>query len=134
MEYLSPVPESVLSKLPVLEPGQLGQRIRRHTEIDGLPSLEGVKVVIIGVHEDRRAYRNTGCDTAADHIRPFLYQLYQGTWNFEVADLGNIYSGERHVDTILHLQDFCEKMLRKGYHYHHHWRLSGFNLCELPRL
>ena len=51
----------------------------------------------------------TSCDAAADHIRPFLYQLYQGTWNFEVADLGNIYSGERHVDTILHLQDFVRK-------------------------
>jgi len=114
VEYLSPVPESVLSKLPVLEPGQLGQKIQRHTEIDGLPSLDGVKVVIVGVQEDRRAYRNTGCDTAADHIRPFLYQLHQGTWNFKIADMGNIYRGERHVDTVLLLQDFCEKMLRKG--------------------
>ena len=57
MEYLSPVPESVLSKLPVLEPGQLGHRIRRHSELDGIPSLEDIKIVIVGVQEDRRAYR-----------------------------------------------------------------------------
>ena len=70
MEYLSPVPESVLSKLPVLEPGQLGHRIKRPSELDGIPSLEGIKIVIVGVQEDRRAYRNAGCAAAADHIRP----------------------------------------------------------------
>lgn len=114
MEYLSPVPESVLSKLPVLEPGQLGHRIKRHSELDGIPSLEGIKIVIVGVQEDRRAYRNAGCAAAADHIRPYLYQLHEGNWDFEIADLGNIYSGERHVDTIQLLTDFCKNMLRKG--------------------
>ena len=90
MEYLSPVPESVLSKLPVLEPGQLGQKIQRHTEIDGLPSLDGVKVVIVGVQEDRRAYRNTGCATAADYIRAFLYQLNSCTRDFKIIDMVTI--------------------------------------------
>lgn len=114
MDYLSPIPESVLSKLPLLEPGQLGQRIRKHTELEGLPSLDGVKVAFVGVHEDRRAYRNTGCDSAADHIRPFLYQLHQGNWDFEMVDLGNIYAGEKHFDTVAHLSNLCEQMLKKG--------------------
>lgn len=114
MEYLSPVPESVLAKLPVLEPGQLGNRIKRHTEMGGIPSLKGVKIVIVGVQEDRRAYRNTGCDVAADFIRPYLYQLYEGQWEFEIADLGNIYGGENYVDSIERLRSFCESMLRKG--------------------
>ena len=60
MEHLSPVPESVIDALPVLDANQLGRSIRRHTEMEGLPDLDGIKVAIIGVQEDRRAYRNVG--------------------------------------------------------------------------
>ena len=94
MEHLSPVPESVLSNLPVLDESQLGSHIKRHSEIDGIPSIEGVKIAIIGVQEDRRAYRNSGCDGAADAIRPYLYQLYRGHWDLEIVDLGNLYKAD----------------------------------------
>ncbi len=113
MDHLSPVPESVITKLPVLDNNQLGQWLQLHTEIDGLPNLDGVKVAIIGVQEDRRAYANTGCDTAADHIRPYLYQLFKGRWDFKVADLGNLYKGERHVDTIHALKEIIVELLKK---------------------
>ena len=112
MEYLSPVPESVLSNYRFRSPA-IGPKDSTTPEIDGLLTrwCEGRHC---SVQEDRRAYRNTGCDTAADHIRPFLYQLHQGTWNFKIADMGNIYRGERHVDTVLLLQDFCEKSCAKA--------------------
>ncbi len=114
MEHLSPVPESVLSNLPVLDENQLGSHIKRHTEIDGIPSIEGVKIAIIGVQEDRRAYRNAGCDGAADAIRPHLYQLYRGQWDYEIVDLGNLYKAERHVDTLINLQDIASTLIQKG--------------------
>ena len=114
MEHLSPVPESVLSNLPVLDENQLGSHIKRHTEIDGIPSIEGVKIAIIGVQEDRRAYRNAGCDGAADAIRPYLYQLYRGQWDYEIVDLGNLYKAERHVDTLINLQDIASTLIQKG--------------------
>lgn len=114
MEHLSPVPDSVINKLPVLDKNQLGSWIEMHTELDGLPDLEGVKVAIIGVQEDRRAYRNLGCDAAADHIRPYLYQLFKGKWDFRVADLGNLYKGERHVDTLFALTEITADLLSKN--------------------
>ena len=114
MEHLSPVPDSVLDQLPVLDKNQIGAAILRHTELNGLPELDGVKVALIGVQEDRRAYRNVGCDGAADHIRPFLYQLYKGKWDFTIADLGNLYKGERHSDTLFLLKEITEELLRKG--------------------
>lgn len=113
MEHLSPVPESVLSKLPVLDPNQLGSTIACHTEIDGIPDLDGVKIALVGVQEDRRAYRNVGCDGAADAIRPYLYQLYRGNWSQKVVDLGNVYKGERHVDTIVYLTSLAQELLSK---------------------
>lgn len=114
MEHLSPVPESVLSNLPVLDESQLGSHIKRHSEIDGIPSIEGVKIAIIGVQEDRRAYRNSGCDGAADAIRPYLYQLYRGHWDLEIVDLGNLYKAERHVDTLINLQNIATTLIQKG--------------------
>ena len=113
MEHLSPVPESVIDALPVLDANQLGRSIRRHTEMEGLPDLDGIKVAIVGVQEDRRAYRNVGCDGAADAIRPFLYQLYKGKWDYGIADLGNLYKGERHTDTLLLLKEITQELLQR---------------------
>ncbi|MEY2963869.1 MAG: hypothetical protein RL754_1130 [Bacteroidota bacterium] len=114
MEHLSPVPDSVFQHLPVLDAQQLGASIVTHTEMDGLPDLEGIRVAIIGVQEDRRAYRNVGCDGAADAIRPYLYQLYAGKWDFKIADLGNLYKGEKHSDTLFLLADITKDLLQKG--------------------
>jgi hypothetical protein len=49
VQLLSPIPESVLNALPVLDTKQLGRVVHKHTEMDGLPDLDGIKVVIIGV-------------------------------------------------------------------------------------
>lgn len=113
MDHLSPIPESVINKLPVLDSNQLGQWIHLHTELEGLPNLDRIKVAIVGVQEDRRAYANVGCDSAADHIRPYLYQLFKGRWDFQVADLGNLYKGERHVDTLHALKELVAALLEK---------------------
>jgi len=114
VQLLSPIPESVLNALPVLDTNQLGRVVHKHTEMDGLPDLDGIKVAIIGVQEDRRAYRNVGCDGAADAIRPYLYQLYTGNWDFHIADLGNLYKGEQHYDTIAALKDITEELLQRN--------------------
>lgn len=115
LQHLSPVPDSVLGSLPVLDASQLGRTLRIHTELDGMPDLEGVRIALLGVQEDRRAYRNVGCDSAADHIRPFLYQLHEGQWgNLPIADLGNLYKGERHVDTLALLKDVAAELMRQG--------------------
>jgi len=114
VQLLSPIPESVLNALPVLDTNQLGRVVQKHTEMDGLPDLDGVQVALIGVQEDRRAYRNVGCDGAADAIRPYLYQLYTGNWDFQIADLGNLYKGEQHYDTIAALKDITEELLQRN--------------------
>lgn len=140
VEHLSPVPESVIDALPVLDANQLGRSIRRHTEMEGLPDLDGIKVAIVGVQEDRRAYRNVGCDGAADAIRPFLYQLYKGKWDYGIADLGNLYKGERHTDTLLSLKEIAQELLQRQIILitiggsSNAWIVEDFIVCKLREL
>jgi arginase family enzyme len=63
------------------------------------PDLEGVKIAIIGVNEDRNAINNEGCALGADVIRKHLYALFTGNEQVKIADLGNIQQGHQVDDT-----------------------------------
>ena len=47
--FLSPVPDTVLAHNQLLAPLSLGRKIKIHSEQNGIPDLENVNIVILGV-------------------------------------------------------------------------------------
>lgn len=99
VDFLTPIDLSKITPTQGFNASQLGQKIRVFT--DQFPDLEegAVDLAIIGVMEDRNAINNVGCAEAPDFIREKLYQLYEGDFKLNVADLGNIRRGAAVTDT-----------------------------------
>ncbi len=111
-DFLSPVGNSIIESVAEANEQVFGQQIAIHTEIEGLPELEGVKIALIGVMEDRGS-DNPGAAHSPDQVRKYLYSLYWGNWSSRVADLGNIYAGEKLADTMVAVKEVCYQLLKK---------------------
>lgn len=112
IDFLAPVRDSIATPDDLeWQEQHLGARLRLHREVDGLPDLEGVKVALIGIVEDRGAPHNVGCQLAPDAIRHYLYRLSSGQWHTPLADLGNIYPGERLADSQEALKEVVRELL-----------------------
>ena len=113
-DFLAPVSGSAFEEAKAENPRNLAHRILIHDELEGLPSLDGVKLALIGVLEDRGALRNTGCDDGPEAIRGYLYRLMPGSWTTQIADLGNIYKGETLSDTYFAVKTVCAELLKQN--------------------
>ncbi len=113
-DFLAPVSDSLLTNYTDGVGQTLGSKIRIHQEIEGLPDLDGVKIAIFGVLEDRLSVNNTGCDRGIDAVRHFLYQLFPGEWGLQIADLGNIYKGDTASDTYAAMRYIIVELLQKN--------------------
>lgn len=111
-DILSPVPGHLVEATEILHPTSLGRRMTLHQEVEGIPDLEDVKIALIGIAEDRGSKFNRGCEKGPDEIRKYFYQLLFGTWDFPVADLGNIYRGETLEDTLAAVRIVVEELRR----------------------
>ncbi len=85
-----------------------------HTVQEGFPELEGVRIALIGVKEDRAAIRNQGCAAGPDKVREQLYKLFFHWNGLAMADLGNIRQGHRNEDTYFALSQVCGELIRDG--------------------
>ncbi|MDX5426695.1 MAG: formimidoylglutamase [Bacteroidota bacterium] len=112
--YLAPVRAHLLDDYSHLSNDAFRHQLLLHDEMNGLPDLEGVKVALIGVQEDRGTEHNQGCANGADDVRTQLYGLYWGNWPLKMADLGNIYKGETIEDTYFAVQEVVHHCLRQG--------------------
>lgn len=114
-DFLSPVGHTVLeSDHGDWHPQSVAANLRIHKELDGFPELEGVKIALLGVIEDRGNKGNNGCKDAPDFIRRYLYPLFCGKWDTPMADLGNIYPGEQLSDTYFALREVVGTLLQMG--------------------
>ncbi|HXB11901.1 MAG TPA: formimidoylglutamase, partial [Bacteroidia bacterium] len=86
-----------------------GSHVKQFKEKE-FPKLDGVKVAIIGVGEDRNAGKNKGCAAAPDKIREGFYSL-SCVEGLSVADLGNIVPGNKASDTYHALSFICSELL-----------------------
>ena len=92
-DFLTPIKDSVVAHSILLPSTSLGANMRIHTHTDGFPDLQGVNIAIFGIEEDRNTENNLGSGKDLYHIRRHLYQLYPGSWNTSIADIGNIKKG-----------------------------------------
>lgn len=113
-DFLTPVKEAVLEHLELLSPLCLGNTIRIHSQKEGFPDLENVKIAILGVQEDRNSQDNFGCGENLHFIRRKLYELFPGNWNTEIADLGNVLKGNSVTDTYFAVSEIIADLLKQG--------------------
>jgi formiminoglutamase len=76
--------------------------------------LEGMKVAIVGVCDNRGAAKECRSAEAPDAIRRFLYRLHWFDGSLPVIDLGNIMAGNELNDTYFALNKTCEALIRQG--------------------
>ena len=113
-EFLSPIKDSVVAHSVLLQPNTIGRTIRIHTESEGFPEMEGVKLAILGVEEDRNTEDNYGSGRDLHHIRRHLYQLFPGNWSTTIADIGNIKKGNATSDTHFAVREIISELLKNG--------------------
>ena len=91
----------------------IGASLLIHSEGAAFPDLDGVKIAIFGVLEDRLAENGTGDPFNFNAVRRSFYQLYPGNWYHKMADLGDIQSGESVEDTFFAVQTVVADLLKK---------------------
>src|SRR5690606_10924189 len=111
--FLSPVSDSVLAHNELLSEQALGKKIKIHSKQLGIPDLDGVKIAILGVLENRNDVNYIGEDFSFETLRTNLYALFPGNWHTDVADLGDILQGESVEDTYFALQTTLSVLLKK---------------------
>ena len=112
-DFLTPIDEVAIAHLVLQSPFCLGKVIRIHSAQEGFPKLKGVKIAIFGVQEDRNSENNFGCGDNLVNIRKKLYQLFPGTWDLEIADLGNVKRGEKIADTYFAVSEIITALLER---------------------
>lgn len=114
VEFFEPIDVSEFPSGDKYHESMLGNKIRVYKKEAAFPDMEGVKIAIIGVQDDRRAVGNKGCAQAPDHIRAYLYQLYRGETSVEIADLGNIKPGHTVEDTYYALSSVMYELIKSN--------------------
>ena len=107
--FFTPVNEFIVAEVPAQS---LGTRIKIHSLEQGLPDLEGVKVAIFGVLEDRLDENPTEEPFDFEGIRRNFYSLFPGNWHINIVDLGDIEKGERVEDTYFAVQSVVEELIK----------------------
>tara|TARA_B110000003_G_scaffold108235_1_gene110676 strand:+ start:517 stop:1671 length:1155 start_codon:yes stop_codon:yes gene_type:complete len=108
-EVLSPISKELISEF---QPGSLGENLNIYSEESNFPDLRNNRVTIIGVPEDRTNLKHKGTSDASNAIRKQLYSLYPGSWEINIADIGNIIPGRDVIDTIAALEEVCVEVIK----------------------
>lgn len=109
-EFLQPINSELVTYKDALPPLALGRQIALHT-YKQFPELKDVKVVIIGV-SDNRGNHNFLEDSDLIKFRKELYRLFLGNWELKIADLGNIEKGASITDTYYLVKEIVTDLLK----------------------
>ncbi|RVT74479.1 arginase [Flavobacterium sufflavum] len=110
-DFLEPINDEVLGLLKSLSSQQLGSKVVFHTK-DDFPDLDKVKIVLIGVLENRgsETIENLG-DLSV--LRQELYSMFPGNWDATIADLGDILPGNSKEDTYFALRKVVSDLIKQ---------------------
>ncbi len=98
--YFEPVsPQILLEDGVELPSDSLGRRMRVNAEGQPFPELEGVRIAIIGVGDERGLKGEKGQGGGMDAIREKLYRLKVHQNELVIADFGNLRPGYSIEDT-----------------------------------
>ncbi|MDP2187493.1 MAG: formimidoylglutamase [Sphingobacteriaceae bacterium] len=108
---LSPLDNSQFFETASYPMNTFGAKVNKH--LQAFPSLEGVKMAIVGVLESRQQPENPGAAHGADFIRQEFYRLYCMENDCEIVDLGNIKAGHTVQDTHVALREVCWSLIKQ---------------------
>ena len=91
-----------------------GNVVKKYTDKDNFPDIEGYHIALIGIGEDRGAVHNDGCGSAPDIIRQKFYDLKTSSFPYKIADLGNLILGESLHDTYSAVSTILVELIREG--------------------
>jgi len=111
--FLSPVSDTVLAHNELLSAQALGRKIKIHSNQNGIPDIDDVKIALIGVLESRNDVNFIGETFNLNEIRKSFYSLFLGSWNTAIADLGDINQGETVEDTYFALKETLTILIQK---------------------
>ncbi|AUC79096.1 arginase [Nonlabens sp. MB-3u-79] len=114
LEFLKPLNDAVVAHAKLQPKQTIAKTIRLHTATDGLPDLSGVKLVVIGVLENRRDANALFQVDSLDQVREKLYELYPGNWTSNLADLGDVHAGDTVEDTYYVVNQLTAYFLRES--------------------
>lgn len=114
IEFLDPVPKTVIAHKEILPPGVLGKLINVHHKKGDLPDLKNVKFAFLGIRENRNDVDYMGAAVSFDELRKSIYSLYPGNWNHTITDLGDINKGATIEDTYFAARTVIEALLEKN--------------------
>ncbi|WP_424493149.1 formimidoylglutamase [Salinimicrobium sp. GXAS 041] len=109
-EFFTPVNEVLVDEFTV-SLHTIGGQTRIHTS-GNFPNLEGIRVALFGVLEDRLDVERSEEPFNFDGVRQNFYQLYPGNWGVSVADLGDIQKGETVEDTYFAVQSVVAELVK----------------------
>ena len=78
--FLSPVQDRLVDELELLHDQTIGKKLKIHSTMLE-PSLEGVKMAIVGVLESRNSVDYIGEEFQFTEIRKAFYKLFPGNWS-----------------------------------------------------
>jgi len=108
LELLQPVDYEFLQVGSILPKQILGKNILIHTKNSGLPELNGLQIVIIGLSETRNSFFVNDI-YKVNNFRKVFYELYPGNLSLKIADLGDLPNGANVNDTYFAIKEI-------GYH------------------
>ena len=111
---LKPVDDHLIVHNELMSSLILGNRIKIHTSQNGIPDLDSVKIVIIGIPENRNSVDYLGDELNLNEIRKSFYNLYPGNWSSNIADLGNLILGDNVEQTYGRLISLLSILFEKG--------------------
>lgn len=113
-ENLSPVSDSVIAQIDLLNEQCLGHAIKVHSRENGMPELKGVNIAILGVRESRGSVNHIENSLDFSAIRRAFYSLYPGNWHTVISDLGDLQPGESSSDTYYALKEIVTELVKKN--------------------
>lgn len=111
-EFLKPLDAEFVTYLKELSPQKLGAKVVFNQE-NNFPSLENVKIAIIGVLDNRGAGK-TNDDLTIFNFRKSFYSLFPGNWDVKIVDFGDILAGEKIEDTYFATKKVVAALLKKN--------------------
>ncbi|MFN4762486.1 formimidoylglutamase [Gillisia sp. Q332] len=112
-EFLNPLEEEFLEEINSFESNTLKGQIKMHSEKSGVPELEGIRIAVFGVKENRLAIKNENEFLNFNGIRRSFYSLFPGNWYLNIADLGDIEKGETVEDTYFAVQTLVKELVKQ---------------------